>query len=187
MRLATEVGFPVAVKVESTDLPHKTEADGVRLNVVDAGSVRRAFDSVLAAARKYRPEAKISGVLVQPMAEPGVELVLGLRRDPAFGPVIMVGLGGILVEVLKDVVFGAPPIGPAAAKEMISNLKGAAVLSGVRGKRGVSLDALALALCSLSQLALAHPEIVELDLNPVFGNESGVTAVDWLMVRDANA
>lgn len=185
-RHARELGLPVAVKVESPDLPHKTEADGVRLGVTSPQAVRLAFDSVVAAARAYRPHARITGALVQRMAEPATELVLGLRRDPSFGPIIMVGLGGILVEVLADVAFGAPPLDQQAARQTIDRLRAQAVLRGVRGRPAVDLDRLASALCSLSRLACENPQVTELDLNPVFAGQQGIVAVDWLMIREVD-
>jgi len=184
---ADELGYPVAVKIESADLPHKTEAGGVRLGLRDAAAVCAAFDGVVAAAQTYDPGAVIEGALVQRMAEPQTELVLGLRRDPVFGPIVMVGLGGIFIEVLKDVVFSLPPLNRNDAFDMIGRLRSGKVLRGVRGKPPVDLDALADAICCLSELAQQHPEIVELDLNPVFAGHRSVVAVDWLMVREKNA
>lgn len=185
-RIASEFGFPVAVKIESPDLPHKTEAGGVQLGVSNAESVRHAFCRIMENARARDPAARILGVTIQAMATPGIELVLGLKRDPAFGPILMVGLGGIFVEVLKDVVFGVPPLDHAGALAMIGRIRAQAVLRGARGRAPVNTDALAQALCALSRVAVAHPEIQELDLNPVFANEDGIVAVDWLMMRDSN-
>jgi acetyltransferase len=184
---ALGLGFPVAVKIESADLPHKTEAGGVCLNLADAGAVKQAYSRVLAAAKAYKPSARIDGVLVQAMEPAATELVLGLHRDPAFGPVLMVGLGGIFIEALKDVVFAVPPVSLADAHAMIGRLRCQTVLDGIRGQRPVDRESLARALCALSDLALRHPEIVELDLNPVFGSSGRTVAVDWLMVRDAHA
>lgn len=183
---AAELGFPVALKIESPDLPHKTEAGGVRLNLTDADQVRQAFAQIIASGRVYKPDARITGVLVQAFETITTELVLGMRRDPVFGFVVMVGLGGIFVEVLKDVVFATPPFSKVDATYMIERLRCQSVLRGIRGKPAVNLDLLAQAMCALSDLAQSHPEIIELDLNPVFGGPEHVVAVDWLMVRDAN-
>ncbi len=185
-RIASEFGFPVALKIESPDLPHKTEAGGVRLGLPDPGSVRSAFREIVRSARAYDPAARIEGVTIQSMAAPGTELVLGLQHDAAFGPVVMVGLGGIFIEVLKDVVFGVPPLDHAAALAMIGRIRAQAMLRGVRGNAPVDVDALAQALCALSRIAVEHPEISELDVNPVFANEDGIVAVDWLMMRRSN-
>jgi len=182
-RCAGQLGGPVAVKIESPDLPHKTEAGGVRLGLTGPQQVAAAAAEVLAAARRHAPAAAIEGVLVQKMAAPGAELVLGVRRDPAFGPVVMVGLGGIFIEVMKDVVFAAAPVTEQDAVAMLQRLRGRAVLDGVRGQPAVDRAALARAISALSRFALAHPEVVELDLNPVFAGPGGTEAVDWLMIR----
>jgi acetyltransferase len=179
--LAQAIGFPVVVKIESADVPHKTEAGGVALGLSEPAAVRRAFDAVIAATRNYLPSAKMEGVLVQSMAAPGVEMVLGLRRDPAFGHIVMVGLGGIFVEVLKDVTFARVPIAPEQALRMIDNLKGRAILEGARRRPSADRNGLAAAIVALSDLALRHSEIDELDLNPVFAGPGGVMVVDWMM------
>ena len=184
---ATALGFPVAVKIESRDIPHKTEAEGVVLGLTSEAEVRSAAERVVAAARRHEPDAAIDGVLVQRMARPGTELVLGLRRDPAFGHVAMVGLGGIFVEVLKDVAFARCPLDGTDALAMLDSLKARAILDGARGRPKVDRDKMAAALVALSRLAAAHPEIEELDLNPVFAGPDGVVAVDWLMVRRQSA
>lgn len=181
--VAAALGFPVAVKIESRDIPHKTEAEGVVLGLKSEADVRAAAGRVIAAARRHEPDAVIEGVLVQRMAEPGTELVFGLRRDPAFGHVAMVGLGGIFVEVLRDVAFARCPLDETDALAMIDSLKARAVLDGARGRPKVDRSKVAAALIALSRLAAAHPEIDELDLNPVFAGPDGVVAVDWLMVR----
>lgn len=182
-RCADELGYPVAVKIESADLPHKTEVGGVRLGLADQEQVAHATAAVLAAARQHAPDTRIAGVLVQRMAAPGVELVLGVRRDPAFGPIVMVGLGGVFIEVLKDVVFAAAPVTEQHAACMLQRLRGRAVLDGVRGRPPVDRAALVQAICALSRFAMAHPEVTELDLNPVFAGPDGTVAVDWLMIR----
>ena len=186
-RAAEVLGFPVAVKIESADIPHKTEAGGVVLNLADRHAVEQAYARVIDAAKAYKPGAKIDGVLVQAMQTAATELVLGLQRDPAFGPVVMMGLGGIFIEALKDVVFATPPISLQDAHHMISRLRCQTVLNGIRGHAAVDRESLANAICALSDLALAHPEIVELDLNPVFVAPGRTVAVDWLMVRDLHA
>ncbi len=182
---AAELGYPVAVKIESPDILHKTEADGVRLGLADADAVVEATTAVLAAARAHSPDARIAGVLVERMLTPATELVLGIRRDAIFGPVVMVGLGGIFIEVLDDVAFSRAPVTPAAAALMLDNLKFAVMLDGVRGRAAVDRAALIDAICKLSAFAILHPELVELDLNPVFAGPDGVIAVDWLMLTDS--
>lgn len=183
-RLAAQLGFPVALKIESADLPHKTEAGGVRLALTDEDAAGLAGEEILAAARAYAPQANITGLLVQKMAEPGVQMVLGLQHDPVFGPVIMVGLGGIFVEILNDVTFARAPVTPEQAKRMLDRLKGRKILDGARGAPPADLNAIIELICSLSDFALAHPEVSELDLNPVFAGPGGAVAVDWLMLAN---
>ncbi|MBE0614835.1 MAG: acetate--CoA ligase family protein [Burkholderiales bacterium] len=180
------LGYPVAVKIESPDLPHKTEVGGVRLGLTSKEEVAAAASEVLAAARQHAPNAAIAGVLVQKMATPATEIVLGVRRDPSFGPVLMLGLGGVFIEVLKDVVFASAPVSEADAAFMLQRLRGRAILDGVRGRPGVDRASLTKAICALSQFALDHPEVAELDLNPVFAGPDGAVAVDWLMTRDSS-
>jgi acetyltransferase len=182
---AEKLGYPVAVKIESPGILHKTEAGGVRLGLMNADNVETATQEILTAAKAYNPAAFISGVVIQRMAKPATELVLGLRRDPVFGPVIMVGLGGIFVEILEDVAFAAAPVTPPQAEAMLSRLQGAAILDGARGKQAVNRKALVEMICNLSNFALAHTEIAELDLNPIFADDKGVVAVDWVLIEDA--
>jgi acetate---CoA ligase (ADP-forming) len=181
VRQSAAIGFPVAIKIESTDIPHKTEAGGVALGLGDTDAVGRAFDDVMAGARRYLPTARLDGALVQKMARGNTEMVLGLRRDPIFGHVLMVGLGGIFVEGLKDVAFARVPVTPAQALRMLEGLRGRSILDGARGHPPVDRSALAAAMVALSELAVRHPEIVDLDLNPVFAGPDGVMVVDWLM------
>jgi len=184
--IAEKMGYPVAVKIESPDILHKTEAGGVRLGLGDGDSVKKAAEDILESARNYAPDARIEGILVQKMIKPATELVLGVRRDPIFGPVVMVGLGGIFIEVLGDVSFASAPVNPAQAALMLDNLQGRVVLDGARGKEPVDRAALIQMICNLSEFAVSHPEIVELDLNPVFADGDKITAVDWLMMVDQN-
>jgi acyl-CoA synthetase (NDP forming) len=179
---AATLGLPVALKIESPDIPHKTEAGGVRLALATAPAVEVAAREVLASARAYAPGAALDGLVVQRMAPSGVELVLGLRRDPVFGHIVLVGLGGILVEVLGDVQIAAAPIDEAEAHAMLDRLAGRAVLEGARGKPAVAKAPLAAMIAALSRLAVSHPEIEELDLNPVLAGPEGVLAVDWLVL-----
>lgn len=182
-RKAAEAAFeafdrPVAMKIVSPDILHKTDAGGVRLNLADAASAAQAFDDILASARKYNPSADIHGVLITPMAEAGIECILGSSFDQTFGPTVMFGLGGIFVEVLKDVAFRVAPIGRSSAREMVSQIKGYPLLNGARGQRPVDQGALARALERLSLLVAEQPDIAEVDLNPVLAHEQGMTIVD---------
>ncbi len=182
---AQALGYPVALKIESPDILHKTEARGVALNLADAAAVRSAFAALTANARQYKSDARITGVLVQAMARGDVELVIGLQRDPTFGPVVMVGLGGVLIEVFRDVVFRAAPVTEGEALRMLDELKSRAILDGVRGKPPVNKAALAQMISAVSCFgAAAGPRLAELDLNPVLAGPQGAMAVDWLMVLD---
>ena len=182
---AKALGYPVVMKIESPDILHKTEAKGVALNLDDETAVRSAFSALIANAKQYKADARIAGVLVQTMAKGDVELVIGLKRDPTFGPVVMVGLGGVLIEVLKDVVFRAAPVTQPEALRMLDELKSKVILDGVRGKPPVNKTALAQMISAVSCFgAAAGPRLAELDLNPVLAGPQGVTAVDWLMMLD---
>jgi len=182
---AARLGYPVAVKIESPDILHKTEAQGVRLGLADAAAVEAAFVSVVEAARAYRPEARIDGVLVQAMSSGEVEFVIGLKRDPVFGTVVMAGLGGVLIEVLRDVSFRRAPVSVAEAQRMLDELKGRALLAGVRGKPPINRARLAQLISAVSCFgAAAGARLSELDLNPVLLSREDAVAVDWLMVLD---
>ena len=179
---AERLGLPVAIKVESLDVLHKSDAGGVRLGLASLDAVKTATNEIIAAVIQHDSAARIDGVLVQPMAASGTELVIGMRRDPMFGPIIMLGLGGIFVEALKDVAFARAPILRNDVPLMIDSLQGKAVFEGVRGQPPVDVETLTDVLVALSQLAIEHPEIIEIDLNPVFATPDGLIAVDWLVL-----
>jgi acyl-CoA synthetase (NDP forming) len=182
---AERIGYPVAVKIESRDVAHKTEAKGVRLNLADASAVRSAFAAVVAAAQAYNPDARIDGVLVQAMAAGELEFVIGLKHDAVFGSVVMAGLGGVLIEVFKDVAFRKAPVTAAEAGRMLDEIKGRALLAGVRGKAPVDRIGLARLISAVSCFgAAAGGRLRELDLNPVLLSADHAMAVDWLMVLD---
>ena len=180
--------FPVAVKIDSPDIPHKTEAGAVRLNVRSLAQLKRAAHEVVAAAKRYAPKAAIRGVLVSPMAS-GVEVIAGATNDRFFGPVVMFGLGGIFTELLQDVSYRFAPFDTATAREMIHETRAARLLTGYRGKPPLAVDALAEALSRLSRLIADHANrIAEIDVNPLFVSETDVIAADALVVlRDMNA
>lgn len=188
---AARLGYPLAVKIESPDIPHKTEAGGVRLGIANEHELCEAFEQIGRSALAYKSSARIDGVIVQSMAEPGVEMVIGVHQDAAFGPVVMVGLGGILVEALKDVAFAAAPLTKSEAEAMISGLRGGRVLEGVRGRSPIDRARLCDLLVAVSRLAAAEGgRLAELDLNPVIATSSAAVAADWLMVlsdRSPNA
>jgi acetate---CoA ligase (ADP-forming) len=174
--------FPVAVKVESGDVPHKTEADAVRLNIRDLAGLKQAAREVVAAARRHQPDARIDGVLVQEMAT-GVEVILGGVNDACFGPAVAFGLGGVLTELLHDMTHRFAPFDAETARGMIAEVKGAALLNGYRGRPPLDVAALADALARLSLLIADHADrIAEIDVNPLFVREKGVVAADALIV-----
>ena len=181
---AKRIGYPVAIKVQSPDISHKTEARAVRLGIASDGELRSAYDEILANARAYRKDARIEGVLVQEMVTGGIEAILGVTNDPLFGPAVMFGLGGIFAEVLKDVAFRLAPVTPAMAREMIAEIKGYPLLAGARGRAPADVDALADAIVRLSALAVdLKDHVAELDINPLFVFErgKGVKAADALI------
>lgn len=176
--------FPLAVKIESPDLPHKTEAGAVRLGITDLAALKTAVRDILASAQKFRPAAHIDGILVQEMAA-GLEVIVGAVNDPVFGPVVAFGLGGIHTELLKDVTLAFAPFDAASAKEMIFQIKGSALLAGFRGQPALDIDALADALARVSLLIADHAgHIAEIDINPLFMRPAGqgVVAADALIV-----
>jgi acyl-CoA synthetase (NDP forming) len=183
---AQAIGRPVALKVQSPGIPHKTEAGAVALNLAGADIVRAAHGRVLAAAKRYAPSARIDGVLVQPMAPPGREVILGINRDPTWGLLLMVGLGGVLVEALGDVAIAPVPLNSAAARALIGHLTGARVFEPYRGMPTADTEALGDLMVRLSQFAADHADDIDaIDLNPVIvhAQGNGVSVVDALIVK----
>ncbi len=186
---AEKMGYPVAIKVISEQISHKSDVGGVQLNLRNGPAVEEAFDDMLSRIRSFYPEANIDGVLVQPMVTGGQELILGGRQDPNFGPVVLIGLGGIFVEVLEEVSLRVAPITFQEAREMIDELRGAPILKGARGHKPSDLQAVSDALMRLSQLLIDFPEIRELDINPlrVFQENNGCRALDArIMLRPSS-
>lgn len=179
-QIAEKIGYPVVMKIVSPQILHKTDAGGVKIGLQNAKSVQHAFDEIMANARKYNENAEINGVLVQKMAPPGEEVILGMKRDPNFGPLLMFGLGGIFVELFKDVVFRIAPFGRNVARRMIKDIKGYPMLKGFRGRPKADIEAIEKMLVCLGRLAENHPEIEELDINPllVHGKGKGATVAD---------
>jgi acyl-CoA synthetase (NDP forming) len=180
---AGSLGYPVVLKVESPDLPHKTEAGVVRLKLRDADEVRAAYQAVMAKANAVTPPPRINGVLVQKMMPQGIEMVVGARIDPLFGPLVVVGLGGILVELLQDSALAPAPVTHDEALTLLGQLKGARLLDGFRGMAGVDRNALADVICRVAAFAADHRDsIAELDVNPLICTGERITAVDALIV-----
>jgi acetyltransferase len=186
VRFAEEIGFPVAVKIASPDIMHKTDVGGVKLNLTSPGAVRDAFDLMIYRANRYMTGADIWGCLVQQMVVGGKEVIAGMNRDPHFGPIMMFGLGGIYAEALQDTACRVAPLDRRTAGEMIAEICGYNLLRGIRGEQRSDLDALLDALLRLSQLVADFPEIVEFDINPlvVLGEGQGVIGIDMRLVLE---
>jgi acetyltransferase len=171
------------MKIESPDILHKTEVRGVKLGLADEAAVRDAWTAIQANVKRKVPEARIDGIIVQKMIPGDAEFVLGVSQDPVFGPVVMAGIGGVLVEVIKDVTFRRAPVTPAQGAGMLDDLRGRAILDGVRGKPPVDRAKLVDLICAVSRLsAAAGPRLAELDLNPIMLTADNAVAVDWLIV-----
>ena len=180
---AAKIGGPVAIKIVSPDILHKTEAGGVRLGLSTPENVREAARNILASAARYAPQARIDGISVQQMVPAGVEIVLGVKNDRQFGPLVAAGLGGIMVELLGDPAVRLAPIGEQAARAMLASLKGHALLTGFRGKPGVDIDGLVDTICRLSELAHDLKDVIDqIDVNPVIASAGSVMAADALIV-----
>jgi len=176
--IAGKAGCDVVLKVVSPDILHKSDAGGVRVKLHTQKEVRRAYKEIIQNARHYSPKADIRGVLVSPMAAEGVEVIIGTKYDDQFGPVIMYGLGGIMVEVLKDVAFRVIPLTPTGARKMIEETKSYPILNGARGKPPLDKGAITKLLMLCSEIVVAYPAIQEMDLNPVIVHQKGITIVD---------
>jgi len=187
LAFAERAGYPLVMKVDSPDIPHKTEAGVVKLNIGDAHAVRTAYDDLLKKAKAYAPNASINGVLVQEMVKGGTEVIIGVKKDPQFGPTVLFGLGGIFVEVMKDFSLRIAPISMTEAMEMIDDTKGARILKGIRGRKPADINALCETLVKVSRMAIdSKDRISELDLNPVIvlPEGEGVRVVDALIITE---
>ena len=185
--LSKEMGFPVVLKIASPDVVHKSDAGGVKVDVKNATQVSNAYREIMTSIKQQFPKAAIDGISVQPMAKPGVEVIIGMTKDAQFGPVLMFGLGGILVEILKDVSFRIVPLAPRDAAEMIRDIKGYPVLEGYRGQPPSDVSALEDMLLKVSAFVDKNPDIKELDLNPVFAYSDGAVAVDARVILEEEA
>jgi len=182
--ISKEMGFPVVLKISSPDVIHKSDSGGVKLGLANATQVGKAYNEIMSSVKQAYPEAQIQGVSVQPMASPGVEVIVGMSKDPQFGPVLMFGLGGILVEVLKDVSFRIVPVTERDAREMIREIKGYPILEGYRGQKPASIPALEKLIVKVSQFVEKNPQIKELDLNPIFAYPDKAVAVDARIILE---
>lgn len=182
--VADSLGYPVVLKIVSPQITHKSDVGGVALNLASPEEVREAFERIVASAKQHEPNATIDGVAVQRMEKPGIEVIIGMTKDPQFGPVMMFGLGGVLVEVLKDVAFRIVPLNERDARQMVHEIKGYPLLEGYRGQDPADVEALQQLLLKVSSFIEQHPEIAELDLNPVFAYKDGAIAVDARIVLE---
>ncbi len=180
---AEEVGFPVALKIDSPDLPHKTEVGGLALGLADGPAVEAAFGAMMERVAAHCPDARLDGVLVQRMVPKGVEILVGSKVDPAFGPMVVVGFGGVLVELLRDSLAAPAPVSPAEAEAMLRSLRSAALLDGFRDLPAVDLPALSAGIARISECAADHPDLIaEMDVNPIICRGSDILAVDALII-----
>jgi acetyl coenzyme A synthetase (ADP forming)-like protein len=185
-KIAGEMGYPVVLKVASPDILHKTDVGGVKVGLQDAEAVRDAFDLITYRSQRYLPEARLWGCLVQKMVPAGLEVLIGMNRDPQFGPLVTFGLGGIYVETLKDVAFRIAPFSHREAEDMIKEIRANALLDGVRGEPPTDKSALIDSLLRIGQLVLDFPEIAELDINPfmLYRNDQGGIAIDMRLILE---
>lgn len=184
VKFAEEIGYPVVLKIVSPDIIHKSDVGGVIVNLKSSTDVRNAYKQIIENVKKHKPKAKIVGVLVQEMAPASTEVIVGAIKDPQFGPAIMFGLGGIFVEVLKDVTFRVAPITEDEAREMISEVKAYPLLKGYRNTPPADIEAIVKILLNTSKLVMEHEEIKELDLNPIMVYEKGAKTVDARIILE---
>jgi len=185
--ISKELGFPVVLKIASPDIVHKSDSGGVRLAVANATQVGKAYSEIMVSIKQKYPDAEIQGLAIQRMAPPAVEVIVGMSKDVQFGPVLMFGLGGILVEVLKDVSFRIVPLTRRDAAEMIREIKGYPLLEGYRGQEPADISALEELIVKVSQFVEQNPEIKELDLNPIFAYRDSAIAVDARIILETPA
>ena len=171
--IADKIGYPVVMKIVSPDILHKTDAGGVVVGLEDRQSVEEAFETILEKAKAYNSDAYIEGVLIQKLAPKGKEVILGLSKDPVFGHAVMFGLGGIFVEVYKDVAFRLSPMGRNVARRMVRSIKGYPIFRGLRGEKPSDIETVEKHIVALKAMADNHPMIKELDINPLFVHEEG--------------
>jgi acyl-CoA synthetase (NDP forming) len=184
IKFAEHVGFPVVLKIVSPDIIHKSDVGGVMIDLKTAKDVREAYRQILANVKKHKADAKIIGLLVQEMAPSSTEVIVGAIKDPQFGPTVMFGLGGIFVEVLKDVTFRVAPITEEEACEMITEVRAYPLLKGYRNTPPADIDAIVKILLKTSRLVMEHQEIKELDLNPIIVYKKGAKAVDARIILE---
>jgi acetyl-CoA synthetase (ADP-forming) len=184
VKFAEEIGYPIVLKIVSPDIIHKSDVGGVIVDLKSAKDVRNAYKQIIDNVKRHKPKAKITGLLVQEMAPSSTEVIVGAIKDPQFGPAVMFGLGGIFVEVLKDVTFRVAPITEDEAQEMITEVKAYPLLKGYRNTPPVDINAITKILLNTSRLVMEHQEIKELDLNPIMVYEKGAKTVDARIILE---
>jgi len=184
--LSRIMGFPVVLKIASPEIIHKSDSGGVKLQLTNVTQVGKAYSEIMSSIRQNLSRVRIEGVSVQKMARPGVEVIVGMSQDAQFGPVLMFGLGGILVEVLKDVSFRMVPVTRRDANEMIREIKGYSLLQGYRGQESVDISSLEQIIVKVSGFVEQSPQIKELDLNPIFAYKDGAVVVDARIILEAS-
>jgi len=182
--IADRIGYPVVMKIVSPQLLHKSDVGGIKLNLADHAAVENAYHNIMKEIGTLRPDAHLEGVMVEKMAPRGQEVIIGMKRDPGFGPLMMFGLGGIYVELFKDVAFRVAPLSAEEARRMITDTRAGRLLTGFRGQPPADLDAVVDVICRLSQLALDFPQIEEVEVNPllVFAEGKGALALDGRVI-----
>jgi len=183
--LSKRTGFPVVLKIASPDIIHKSDSGGVKLGLTNATQVGNAYSEIISSIRQKFPKVGIQGVSVQKMARSGIEVIIGMSKDAQFGPALMFGLGGILVEVLKDVSFRIVPVTRKDAEEMIREIKGYELLQGYRGQEAANIPSLEQLIVKVSEFVGQNPQIKELDLNPIFAYKDGAVAIDARIILEA--
>jgi len=182
--LSEKMGYPVVIKISSVDITHKSDAGGVKVNLKNKAEVEQAFDNIMTSCKSVCPDANIEGVAVQEMAKPGIEIIMGMIKDSSFGPVVMFGLGGVLVEVLKDVSFRIVPIEKIDASDMINQIQGKKLLQGYRGQDPADIPFLEDMLLKVSNFVNKTQGIAEIDMNPVFAYKQGAVVVDARIILE---
>ncbi len=186
IKISNEIGFPVVMKISSPDITHKSDAGGVKVGLKTSAEVAQAYREIMSSCTSKFPTAKMEGIAVQNMARPGVEVIVGMTKDQQFGPVIMFGLGGIWVEILKDTTFRITPLTQNDARDMITEIKSFPLLKGFRGMEPVDLQALEDILMKVSSFVEDNPQIKEMDLNPIFAYKDGAMVVDARIILEPN-
>ena len=184
VKVSNSLGYPVVMKISSPDISHKSDVGGIILDINSEEEVKNAYRDMMDAVSQKVVDARIDGVMLQKMAEPGIEVIIGVKLDPQFGHVIMFGLGGIFVEIYRDVSFRITPVNSEMARDMILEIKGSPILMGARGRSAADIDAIINVIVKLSEMLEKNPDIVELDINPLIVYEKNAVAVDARMLKN---